>query len=285
MCNCRKSCIFAPKHEGHTHLFSDTPDTVEVCPMPHVCPICGEPLSPAELEVAECRKVIEQSDVAGGDETGMHVGGRNHWMWTFQTAAVTYLAAYEGRGKAEIDDMFPGGLPRTILVTDRLKAYFNMNVKNHQICLAHLLRNTTFFEELLPESDWPKRMLALLRESIHRRKTQETDVGDEEKFKRRFDELIDESVSIDNEEYQKLFDTFRKGLAAHREHIFLFLSHHAVPYDNICERGIRKVKIKMKNSGTFRSDARANAFLDLLSIVETTKKHNNSPYAAIRTLF
>ena len=55
--------------------------------------------------------------------------------------------------------------------------------------------------------------------------------------------------------------------------------------DNLIERGIRKVKIKMKNSGTFRSDQGADAFLDLLSIVETTKKHNNSPYAAIRALF
>ena len=55
--------------------------------------------------------------------------------------------------------------------------------------------------------------------------------------------------------------------------------------DNLIERGIRKVKIKMKNSGTFRSDQGTDAFLDLLSIVETTKKHNNSPYAAIRALF
>ena len=55
--------------------------------------------------------------------------------------------------------------------------------------------------------------------------------------------------------------------------------------DNDTERGIRKVKIKMKNSGTFRSDEGADAFLELLSIVETTKKHNNSPYAAIRALF
>ena len=55
--------------------------------------------------------------------------------------------------------------------------------------------------------------------------------------------------------------------------------------DNLIERGIRKIKIKMKNSGTFRSDQGADAFLDLLSIVETTKKHNNSPYAAIGALF
>ena len=32
----------------------------------------------------------------------------------------------------------------------------------------------------------------------------------------------------------------------------------------------------MKNSGTFRSEKGADAFLDLLSIVETTKKHNYS---------
>ena len=47
----------------------------------------------------------------------------------------------------------------------------------------------------------------------------------------------------------------------------------------------RKVKIKMKNSGTFRSEQGADAFLDLLSVVETTQKQNNSPYEVIRALF
>ncbi len=41
----------------------------------------------------------------------------------------------------------------------------------------------------------------------------------------------------------------------------------------------------MKNSGTFRSEQGADAFLDLLSIIETTKKHNNPPYEVIRALF
>jgi len=373
-------------HEGHTHLFSDNPDAVEVCPMPHVCPICGEPLDPTQLQVSECRQVVdlplpvlfkvteyvqhkvrckcghtvkgifpdhvrgtvcygentqalvaylstlqtipmkrmtdilnevfglgmspgtvantlnhmrkkarkpyeeirkvtEQSEVAGGDETGMHANGKSHWMWTFQTAAVTYLAAYKGRGKAEIDDMFPGGLPKTILVTDRLKSYFAMNVRDHQICLAHLLRNTTFFEQLLPEHDWPKRMLALLRESIHRRKTQDTDIGDEEEFKRRSDSLIDESVTIDDEEYQELFDNFRKGLAVHREHIFLFLSHHTVPYDNnASERAVRPVKTKLKVSGQFRSDDGAKNYATLMSIALTARKNGQNPFFAFQKL-
>ena len=41
--------------------------------------------------------------------------------------------------------------------------------------------------------------------------------------------------------------------------------------NNASERGIRKLKIKLKNSGCFRSDLGADAFMDLHSIVETTK--------------
>lgn len=122
-------------------------------------------------------------------------------------------------------------------------------------------------------------------ESIHRRKTQDTGIGDEEEFKRRFDELIDESVSIDEEEYQKLFDTFRKGLAVHREHIFLFLSHHAVPYDNnASERAVRPVKTKLKVSGQFRSDDGAKNYATLMSIALTAKKNGQNPFFAFQKL-
>ena len=48
---------------------------------------------------------------------------------------------------------------------------------------------------------------------------------------------------------------------------------------------IRKLKIKLKNSGCFRSDLGADAFMDLHSIVETTKKYGKSPYNAILALF
>ena len=82
------------------------------------------------------------------------------------------------------------------------------------------------------------------------------------------------------------FGKLKNGLIKCRNYIFHFLENPAIPPDNnTSERGIRKVKIKMKNSGTFRSDQGADAFLDLLSIIETTKKHNKSPYDAIRALF
>ena len=343
-------------HQGHTIEWSEHPDSREACPIPHVCPICGEPLDPTKIQVCErrqvidiplpvittvkeyiqalvsylstlqtipmkrmtdflenicgirmspgtvstilnsmrkkarkpyeeIRKVIEHSDVAGADETGMRVNGSNHWMWTFQTDVVTYLAAYKGRGKKEIEATYPGGLPQTILVTDRLGAYFSMNVKDHQICLAHLLRNTAFFEELLPECDWPKRMLELLRESIHLRKTEYTTQEDEKRFKRRLDELTDEEVEIEGEESRKLFETFRKGLKKHREHIFLFLSHHNVPYENnASERAVRPMKTKLKVSGQFRSDDGSKNYATLMSIALTAKKNKQNPFFALQKL-
>ena len=55
--------------------------------------------------------------------------------------------------------------------------------------------------------------------------------------------------------------------------------------NNGSERGIRKLKIKLKNSCAFRSDFGADAFLELHSIVETAKKHDKTPYNAIQALF
>ncbi|WP_308591732.1 transposase [uncultured Prevotella sp.] len=71
-----------------------------------------------------------------------------------------------------------------------------------------------------------------------------------------------------------------------RDYIFNFLADPLIPSDNNgSERGIRKLKIKLKNSCTFRSDFGADAFLELHSIVETAKKHNITPLNAIQALF
>jgi len=374
-------------HEGHTREWSECPDSMEACPIPQTCPICGEPIDPDTLKVLErrqvidiplpvlfqvkeyvqhqatcgkcghevkgifpdhatgtvcfgeniqalvaylstlqaipmkrlagfmesvcgipmstgsvsnilnymrkkakkpyeeIRKVVEHSKVAGADETGVRVCGKNQWMWTFQTDMVTFLAVRERHGESVPKELFPGGLPDTILETDRLAAYFNLNVKDHQICLAHLLRNTTFFDELLPEHDWPKRMLGLLRESIHLRKTRNTTHQDEEDFKKRFDILMAEDVMVGDEKYQKLFDTFRKGLRKHREHIFLFLSHHDVHYDNNgSERALRPAKTKLKVSGQFQSDDGADNYATLMSIVKTAEKNGQNPFFALQRL-
>lgn len=51
--------------------------------------------------------------------------------------------------------------------------------------------------------------------------------------------------------------------------------------DNASERGIRKIKVKQKVSGCFRTDDGADIFAKIHSIAETAKKNGNSKFEAI----
>ncbi|MED9956651.1 MAG: IS66 family transposase, partial [Segatella copri] len=55
-----------------------------------------------------------------------------------------------------------------------------------------------------------------------------------------------------------------------------------MPYENnASKRGVRKIKIKQKVSGCFRTDSGADDFAKLHSIAETAMKNGNSKFNAI----
>ena len=224
------------------------------------------------------RHAIEESTAAGADETGVHINGELHWMWVFQNLLATYIFHHASRGKAAIDSQFSNGLPKSILVTDRHSSYFNMETKGHQICLAHLLRELLYLGELDKEQKWSQAMLELLRDSIHQRKTKnigEIDIGN---IKERFWVLMKQDLSL----LDKKFESLRKSLEKHSEHVFKFLEHDDVPYDNnASERSIRPLKVKQKVSGMFKSDNGADAFCQIHSIVDTARKNNQDPFIAL----
>ena len=224
------------------------------------------------------RQMIEKSPLVGADETGEHLNGHLHWMWTFQNAVVTYVFQHPSRGKAAIDEHFPQGLPQSILTTDRHSSYFKMETAGHQICLAHLIRELLYLEELDKEQKWSSSLLALLRDSIHRKKEtplNEIDVGS---IKDRFHALMKQDLRL----LDKQFQTLQKSLIKHSEHLFLFLEHIEVPYDNnASERSIRPLKVKQKVSGMFKSENGADAFCQLHSIVDTARKNRQNPFLAL----
>ena len=173
-------------------------------------------------------------------------------------------------------------MERITAVTDRHSAYFALHFMNHQVCLAHLLRELQYLSELNTEQDWSEQIAGLFREAIHERNTQPTKIFDKSSWMERLDNMLKQNVSNLGEK----FDTLKRGLIKCRDYIFNFLEDPSIPSDNNgSERGIRKLKIKLKNSCTFRSDFGADAFLELHSIVETAKKHNQTPFNAIQALF
>ena len=235
--------------------------------------------APAIEKIKEC---IMKSVVVGFDESGLYCNKKLDWTWIAQTVYFTLLFHGSGRSHKELESRFGNSLERMVAVTDRHSAYFVLNFLNHQVCVAHLLRELQYLNELDTEQQWSRNVENLLQQAVHERNENPQAVIDKQPWLIKLDGLLTENL----EHMAEQFGGLKKGLIKCRDYIFNFLENPAIPPDNnASERGIRKVKIKMKNSGTFRSDKGADAFLDLLSIVETTKKHNNSPYAAIRALF
>ena len=236
----------------------------------------------AEPAIEKIKEYIMQSAVVGFDESGCYCNKRLDWAWIAQTVYFTLLFHGRSRKGQELEDRFGDSLERMTAVTDRHSAYFALHFLNHQVCLAHLLRECQYLNELDKDQEWSKSVESLLQEAIHERNQKPAESMEPQPWLERLDKLIDENLSKLNEK----FTTFKNGLLKCRDYIFNFLKDPAIPPDNnASERGIRKLKIKLKNSGCFRSDLGADAFMDLHSIVETTKKQGNSPYNAILALF
>jgi len=236
----------------------------------------------AQPIVDKIKEYIMSSNVVGFDESGCYCNKRLDWAWIAQTVYYTLLFRANGRSSKVLTEQFGDSLERMTAVTDRHSAYFALHFLNHQICLAHLLRELQYLSELDTDQKWSEQVANLFREAIHERNTNPTDIISKASWLDKLDSLLKLNVS----KLGKKFDTFKKGLIKCRDYIFNFLEDPMIPSDNnASERGIRKLKIKLKNSCTFRSDFGADAFLELHSVVETAKKHNQTPFNAIQALF
>lgn len=172
------------------------------------------------------------------------MGKQLHWNWIFQTDALTYVYQLKSRGQEAVDSKFSNGLPHSTLVTDRKQTYFKMNVKDHQVCLAHLLRNAEYLNELDAKQDWSRRFIHLLAHAIDLRRNNTITQRKIKVLKTKMKNLLGESLShLDDE-----FERFKKGILKVKDYLFTFLSNPLVPYDNnASERGVRKIKQKAES--------------------------------------
>lgn len=207
------------------------------------------------------------------------MGKQLHWNWIFQTDALTYVYQLKSRGQEAVDSKFPNGLPHSTLVTDRKQTYFKMNVKDHQVCLAHLLRNAEYLNELDAKQDWSRRFIHLLAHAIDLRRNNTITQRKIKVLKTKMKNLLGESLShLDDE-----FERFKKGILKVKDYLFTFLSNPLVPYDNnASERGVRKIKQKAESQRMlpYRYEG-ADDFAKLHSIAETAMKNGNSKFNAI----
>ncbi len=243
--------------------------------------IVREMLEKSRPAIELIERLIKDSAVVGFDESGCYVNGRLNWSWIAQTAYLTLVFRGAGRGAKVLEERFGESLKNMVAVSDRHSAYFAIDFLDNQICLAHLIRNLEYLNDIDKEQTWAKEVQELLREAIHLRNEKPAEIIPKESWLIRLDGLL--KKNLDN--LRKEFNELKRGIIKCRDYIFNFLENPAIPPDNNgSERGIRKLKVKQKISGCFRSDTGADAFHALHSIADTAWKNGQSPLDAILAL-
>lgn len=232
-----------------------------------------------------CEKISDglvKGTVGGADESGFYVNGRLKWAWILQNPLLTLTWIAKGRGAKEMTDKFgDDALENMVLTTDRHTAYFTLKVKGHQICIAHLLRNLNYLNELDKGQSWSSRLQELLRKAVHWRNENPGQPTASRTWIESLDKLLNENL----DKFKKPFRQLRNSLRKLKDYIFTFLENPDVPsHNNASEGGIRILKVKQKRSGGFRSDQGAEDFMAIHSVADTAKKNQFSPWDAVLAL-
>ena len=211
----------------------------------------------------------------GSDETGVKVNSDKHWAWTWQNEEATFITITDNRGQRSIDETFKDGFKNAVLVHDCWRSHFNTPALSHQVCVAHLLRDMNYLNELYGHK-WSQACKLLFQLALNLEKQMNTvdyyiQNLRRSQIEKRFDFLINYDLPVKKKELVR----FQNRLKKHRDYLLTFLYRPEVPPDNnASERAIRNIKVKQKISGQFRSTDGAFRFAVLRSITDTVLKNN-----------
>ena len=104
-------------------------------------------LEAARRPFAAQTNLIKQRLLSGtalaSDETGMRVGKANWWLWVFHHGDSAAFVAEASRSKAVVEK-FLGDWRPDVWLSDRLGGQIGWARREHQFCLAHLIRDVQY---------------------------------------------------------------------------------------------------------------------------------------------
>jgi transposase len=235
-------------------------------------------------QVAPIQSKIQESAVVHSDETGCRMDGQNWWEWVFCSATAVLHVIRSNRSADVIKDVMAGHIV-DVWVSDLYSAQMKSPARQHQLCLAHQLRNLQAVIDLYPASFWPKAMQAMFRSAIHSYNQRDHLSPSEfqiqiQRIERICDRLLERK--LEKPEAKRLLKRYRKC----RDCLFVFLHRTDVsPTNNISERNLRPSVVHRKVMGCFRSGWGARAYAALASVIGTAALNGISSFDAIQNLF
>lgn len=226
------------------------------------------------------RAKLLSGSILQSDETGMRVGNKTWWTWVFHHDKECCFVAAPSRGK-NVVEAFLGGHRPDFWVSDRLAAQMGWARKEHQVCLAHLLRDVQYAIDA-GDNAFAPRLACLLRDAcaIGRRRHQLANAT-LRSYAAKLDNKLNALLCIapKGNEGEKLQHTIKRF----RQNLFVFVANRNLPpTNNGSEQAIRPCVVFRKVTNCFRSEWGAKLYADIRSVLETARRRAINPLTAIR---
>lgn len=244
--------------------------------------IMAASLKPLSKALAAIREKLLSGSALESDETGMRVRKRTWWVWVFHHGASAAFVIAPSRGK-DVPEDFLAGLRPDHWVSDRLAAQMGWAKKDHQVCLAHLIRDAQYAIDAGDDAFAPK-VQALLRKAcaIGRRRPDLADAT-----LRSYDGKIERELTVllRIAPNGAAGEKFKRTIARYRQHLFVFLTNRDLPAtNNGCEQALRPCAIYRKITNGFRSEWGAQFYAAIRSVLETARRRGIGALNAIRLI-
>lgn len=218
--------------------------------------------------------------VMASDETGLRVGKANWWLWVFHHGDSAVFVADRHRSKAVVEEVLGDHRP-DYWISDRYGGQMGWARREHQVCLAHLIRDVQYAIEA-GDAVFAPGLKGLLKRAcaIGRRRDRLTDAtlkSYEADLDRRLDRLM--ALVPSHPAGTRLRTVIRKT----RRHLFVFVRNRDLSAtNNGSERALRPCAVYRKITNGFRSQWGAALYADIRSVVETARRRSIRAIDAIR---
>jgi transposase len=221
--------------------------------------------------------------VLASDETGLRVGKRNFWLWVVHHKDSAVFLADPTRAKRVLEDFLADRRP-DFWLSDRYGGQKGFAKRQHQYCLAHLIRDAQFAMDAGDDCFAPG-LIVLFKHACR--------IG------RKRDQLSDRQLAFYNRKFVKKLSlllkrrpTHEQGLKLHktigqiRRNLFIFLTNRALEAtNNASERALRPCVTFRKITNGFRTEWGAKLYADIRSVLETARRRAINPLdALVKTL-
>lgn len=235
---------------------------------------------PFSTEAERIKARLLAGTTLASDETGLRVGKANWWLWVFHHADSAVFVADEHRSKAVVQE-FLGDHRPDYWISDRYGGQMGWARREHQVCLAHLIRDVKYAIEA-GDTVFAPGLKGLLKRAcaIGRRRDRLADAtlkAYEADLDRRLDRLM--ALVPSHPAGGKLQTVIKKT----RRHLFVFVQNRDLTAtNNGSERALRPCAVYRKITNGFRSAWGASLYADIRSVVETARRRSIRAIDAIR---